>query len=73
MLGPSLRMKKNEITPRPGAKVHCSRVINIALFFVKLSALHYFIFSFYTIWNFNRMFSSVFQIFLLIVNKNITI
>ena len=61
--------EKNKITPRLVAKVYCSRVIYIALFFVQFSALHYFIFSFYTNWNFNRMFSSVFQIFLLIFDK----
>ena len=41
----------------------------MALFSVQFSALHYFIFSVYTNLNFNRMFSSTFQIFLQIFNK----
>ena len=41
----------------------------MALFFVQFSALHYFIFSLYTNLNFNRMFSSTFQLFLQIFNK----
>ena len=41
----------------------------MALFFVQFSAMHNFIFSVYTYLNFNRMFSSTFQIFLLIFNK----
>ena len=55
------------------AKVYCSRIIFMALFSVQFSALHYLIFSVYTNLNFNRMFFSTFQIFLQIVNKNITI
>ena len=42
----------------------------MALFFAQFSALHYFIFSVYTNSNFNRMFSSTFQIFVQIFNKN---
>ena len=42
----------------------------MALFSVQFSALHCFIFSIYTYLNFNRMFSSTFQIFLQISNKN---
>ena len=38
---------------------------------VQFSALHYFIFSVYTYLNFNRMFSSTFQICLQIFNKTI--
>ena len=51
------------------AKVYCSLTISIALFSVQFSALHYFIFSVLTNSNFNRMFSSIFQIFLQIFNK----
>ena len=43
----------------------------MALFFVRFSALHYFIFSVYTDLNYNRMFSSTFHIFLLIFNKKV--
>ena len=41
----------------------------MALFCVQFSALHYFISSVYINLNFNRMFSSTFQIFLQIFNK----
>ena len=41
----------------------------MALFSVQFSALYYFIFSVYTNWNFNRMFSSTFKIFMQILNK----
>ena len=41
----------------------------MALFSVRFSALHYFIFNVYTNLNFNRMFFSTFQIFLQIFNK----
>ena len=41
----------------------------MVLFSVQFSALDYFIFSVYTNLNFNRMFSSTFQIFLQIFNK----
>ena len=51
------------------AKVYCSRVIFMALFSAQFSALHYFIFSVYTNLNLNRMFFSIFQIFLQIFNK----
>ena len=51
------------------AKVYCSRVIFMALFSAQFSALHYFIFSVYTNLNLNRIFSSTFQIFLQIFNK----
>ena len=39
------------------------------IFSVQFSALHYFIFSVYTNLNLNRMFASIFQIILLIFNK----
>ena len=51
------------------AKVYCSRIIFVALFSAQFSALRYFIFSVYTILNFNRMFFSTIQIFLQIFNK----
>ena len=51
------------------AKVYCSRVIFMALFSAQFSALHYFIFSVYTNLNVNRIFFSIFQIFLQIFNK----
>ena len=51
------------------AKVYCSRIIFVVLFSVHFSALDNFIFSIYTNSNFNRMFSSTFQIFLQIFNK----
>ena len=41
----------------------------MALFSAQFSALHYFIFSVYTNLNFNRMFSSTFQILLQSINK----
>ena len=50
------------------AKVYCSQIIFMALFSVQFSALHFF-FSVHTNFNFNRMFSSRFQIFLQICNK----
>ena len=53
------------------AKVYCNRIIFVALFSVQFSGLHYFIFSVYTNLNFNRMFSSTFQVFLQIFNRNI--
>ena len=43
----------------------------MVLFSIQFSALDYFIFSVYTNLNFNRMYSSTFQIFLQIFNKNI--
>ena len=52
------------------AKVYSSRIISMALFSAQVSALHYFIFSVYTNLTLNRMFSSTFQIFLRISNKN---
>ena len=55
------------------AKVYCSRIIFMALFSLQFPALHYFILSFCTNLDFNRMFSSTFQIFLQIFNKNIAI
>ena len=51
------------------AKVYCSRIIFMVLFSVQLSALDFTIYSVYTNLNFNRMFSSTFQIFLQIFNK----
>ena len=51
------------------AKVYYSWIIFMALFSVQFSALHYFIYSVYTYFNYNRMFSSTFQIFLQIFNK----
>ena len=51
------------------AKVYCSQIIFMVLFSVQFSALDYFILSVYTDLNFNRMFSSTFQIFLQIFNK----
>ena len=51
------------------AKVYCRRIIFMALFSAKFSALHYFIFSVCTNLNLNRMFFSTFQIFLQIFNK----
>ena len=44
----------------------------MALFFVKFSALHYFIFSVYTNLNFSRMFSVHFKYFCKFSIKNIT-
>ena len=55
------------------AKVYISRIIFMALFSLRFSALHYVIFCVYTNLNFNRMFASTFQMFLQIFNKNITI
>ena len=51
------------------AKVYCPRIIFMALFSIQFSSLHYFILSVYTNLNFNRMFSSTFQVFLQNFNK----